>query len=147
MTALRAQLKDAATVTAEAARQHANGLAAERARYDGLSKQLLRETAHQRETFQTERLRLEGELARAAERLPAFESLRDRLLAELAEERNSRQHAAAEAAALGTVVEQQRQTLALVGNATAKGAPGAVRRPARSTAHTAQNAASARKAR
>ncbi|MEX3790888.1 hypothetical protein [Paraburkholderia sp. BR14374] len=52
---LQAQLKDAGTAAAESARQHASGLAAERARYDGLSKQLLRETAHQRETFQTER--------------------------------------------------------------------------------------------
>ncbi|MGF6552258.1 DNA-binding protein [Paraburkholderia youngii] len=143
---LQSQLASAEEAAAQTARTHAGELAAERARYDGLSKQLLRETAHQRETFQTERQRLEAELAHAAERLAAFESLRDRLLTELGDERNGRQHAAAEAAALATVVEQQRQTLALVGNATAKGAPGAVRRPARSTARTVQKAASARKA-
>ncbi|MGF6508596.1 hypothetical protein [Paraburkholderia sp. 32] len=85
MAALRAQLKDVVTAAAEPARQHAIGLATERAGYDGLSKRLLRETAHQRETFRTERVRLEGEFARTAERLAAFESLRDRLLTELAE--------------------------------------------------------------
>ncbi|MGF6810716.1 putative nucleic acid-binding Zn-ribbon protein [Paraburkholderia sp. Clong3] len=139
---LQTQLKNAETATAESARRHASGLAAERARYDGLSKQLLRETAHQRETFQTERARLETELARAAERLAAFESLRDRLLTELAEERNSRQHAAAEAAALATVVEQQRQTLALVGTATAKKQAAGGRRPARGATRTTPAAAS-----
>ncbi|MGF6732019.1 putative nucleic acid-binding Zn-ribbon protein [Paraburkholderia youngii] len=143
---LQSQLASAEEAAAQTARTHAGELAAERARYDGLSKQLLRETAHQRETFQTERQRLEAELARAAERLAAFESLRERLLTELEEERNARQQAAAEAAALATLVEQQRQTLALVGKATVKAAPGVVRRPARSTARTAQKAASARKA-
>ncbi|MFP4889694.1 DNA-binding protein, partial [Paraburkholderia sp. EG304] len=141
-TELKSQLATAGESAAQAAGTHAGELAAERARYDGLSKQLLRETAHQRQTFQTERVRLEAELARAAERLAAFESLRDRLLAELAEERNSRQHAAAEAAALGTVVEQQRQTLALVGTGTAKQETAGGRRSARSAPRTTIAAAS-----
>ncbi|NVI04478.1 DNA-binding protein [Paraburkholderia youngii] len=139
---LQSQLATAGESAAQAAGAHAGELAAERARYDGLSRQLLRETAHQRQTFQTERVRLEGELARAAERLAAFESLRDRLLAELAEERNGRQHAAAEAAALATVVEQQRQTLALVGTATATKQDAAGRRPTRSATRTTTAAAS-----
>jgi hypothetical protein len=127
---LQAQLTAVETAAADSARQHASELAAERARYEGLAKQLLREIAHQRETFQTERQRLEGELVRAGERLAALESLRERLLTELAEERAVRQQAAAEAAALATVVEQQRQALARVGAATAK-PPASARRPAR----------------
>ncbi|WP_233808662.1 DNA-binding protein [Paraburkholderia sp. HP33-1] len=134
--ALRAQLAHTEAAAAEAGRQHAGELATERARYDGLSRQLLRETAHQRETFQTERQRLESEIARAAERVGALESLRERLLTELAEQRQAHQQAAAEAAALTTVVEQQRQTLALLGKPATKEAATAVRRPGRRpTAH------------
>lgn len=136
-TQLRTRLTNAETATADAAQRHERELTAERARYEGLSKQLLLETAHQRETFQTERQRLEAELARAGERLAALESLRERLLTELADERNARQHAAAEATALATVVEQQRQTLALVGTAIMKKPPAGTRRPARSAARTA----------
>ncbi|MBB5402665.1 DNA-binding protein [Paraburkholderia youngii] len=139
---LQSQLATAGEAAAEAASTHAGELAAERMRYDGLSRQLLRETAHQRETFQTERVRLEGELARAGERLAALEALRERLLAELGEERNGRQHAAAEAAALATLVEQQRQTLALVGTATAKQQAAGGRRSARRATRTTTAAAS-----
>jgi len=134
---LQAQLAAVETAAADSARQHASELAAERARYDGLAKQLLRETAHQRETFQTERQRLEAELGRAGERLAALESLRERILTELADERTARQQAAAEAMALTTVVEQQRQTLALVGAATARKPPAGARGPTRSTTRTA----------
>jgi chromosome segregation ATPase len=95
----------------------------------------LRETAHQRGTFQTERQRLGSEITRAAERLGALEALRERLLTELAEQRHAHQQAAAEAAALSTLVEQQRQTLALVGAATAKGSSAPSRRRARPAVH------------
>ncbi|MFD1557547.1 DNA-binding protein [Paraburkholderia silviterrae] len=146
---LQVQLKAVETAMAEAGRQHAGELSAERTRYDGLARQLLRETAHQRETFQTERQRLEAELARAGERLAALEALRERLLTELGEERNARQHAAAEAAALTTVVNAQRQTLARVGAATAKQQATGARRPGRSAARTGKTASvtRARKAR
>ncbi|MEM5401133.1 hypothetical protein [Paraburkholderia unamae] len=137
-TRLRARLTATETATADAAQRHERELAAERARYDGLAKQLLRETAHQRETFQTERQRLEAELARAAERLAALESLREYLLTELSDEHNARQQAAAEATALATLVEQQRQTLALVGAATGKKLAAGARRPARTAAPTAR---------
>ncbi|MBB5503207.1 DNA-binding protein [Paraburkholderia sp. MM5384-R2] len=137
VTTLRAQLGAVEAAAAESGRQHTAELAAERTRYDGLSQLLLRETAHQRETFQTERQRLEGELARAAERLGALEALRDRLLTELAEQREAQQHAAAEAAALVTVLEQQRQMLALVGKATTKEPSTAARRRARPAAKAA----------
>ena len=118
---LQARLTAAVSATAEAAQHHERELAAERVRYEGLSKQLLRETAHQRETFQAERQRLETELVRAGERLTALESLRERLLADLSQEREARQHAAAEAAALATLVEQQRQTLARIGAVSVNG--------------------------
>ncbi|MBB5462625.1 DNA-binding protein [Paraburkholderia sp. Cpub6] len=139
---LRAQLAAVEAAAAESGRQHTRELATERARYDGLSKQLLRETAHQRETLQTERQRLEAELARAAERLGALEALRERLLTELAAQRQAQQQAAAEAAALVTVVEQQRQTLALVGSAATPGPSSAARRRARPAAKTAHAAES-----
>ncbi|WP_321898707.1 DNA-binding protein [Paraburkholderia heleia] len=118
---LRAQLEGVEAAAADAAREHAGELATERARYDGLAKQLLRETAHQRETFQTERQRLEAELGHAGERLAALESLRERLLADLSQERDARQHAAAQAAALATLVDQQRQTLARIGTVSVNG--------------------------
>ncbi|WP_322034023.1 DNA-binding protein [Paraburkholderia sp. J76] len=118
---LRAQLEGVEAAATDAARKHAGELATERVRYDGLAKQLLRETAHQRETFQTERQRLEAELVRAGERLTALESLRERLLADLSQERDARQHAAAEAAALATLVDQQRQTLARIGAGSVNG--------------------------
>ncbi|MGF6853765.1 DNA-binding protein [Paraburkholderia sp. CI3] len=155
-TALQSQLATADETAAQAAKTHAGELAAERQRYDGLSRQLLRETAHQREAFQTERQRLEAELARATERVGALEALRDRLLTELAEQRNAQQHAAAEAAALTTMIEQQRQTLALVGTVTANAPSAATRRPARPAVRTGhaghagqsgQKPASARKVR
>ncbi|MBB5503164.1 vacuolar-type H+-ATPase subunit I/STV1 [Paraburkholderia sp. MM5384-R2] len=134
---LRVQLEHVEAAAAESGRQHTRELATERARYDGLSRQLLRETAHQRETFHTERQRLEAEIARSAERVSALEALRERLLTELAEQRQAQQQAAAEAAALVTVVEQQRQTLALVGSAAATGSSPAARRRARPAAKTA----------
>jgi hypothetical protein len=115
---LQAALAAAEIATRDGAQAHAADLATERARYEGLSRQLLRETAHQRETFQTERQRLEGELARVVERLQALESLRERLLTELAVERDGRQQATAEAAAMVIVIEQQRETLARVTAAT-----------------------------
>jgi hypothetical protein len=140
---LQVKLTAVETAAADSAGQHARELAAERVRYDGLAKQLLLETAHQRETFQTDRQRLEADLVRAGERLAALESLRERLLAELGEERNARQQAAAEATALATVVEQQRQTLALVGAATTRRPPAGARRSARSAARTSPPAKAA----
>ncbi|MBC8742460.1 transcriptional regulator [Paraburkholderia sp. UCT31] len=155
-TELQSQLATAGQTAAQAGKNHASELAAERVRYEGLSRQLLRETAHQREAFQTERQRLEGDITRAAERVGALEALRERLLTELAEQRNAQQQAAAEAAALTTVVEQQRQMLALVGTVTANAPSAATRRPARPAVRTGhaghagqsgQKPASARKVR
>ncbi|QGZ56372.1 DNA-binding protein [Paraburkholderia acidiphila] len=142
---LRSELAAAEMAARDGTQAHAADLATERARYDGLSRQLLRETAHQRETFQTERQRLEGELARAAERLQALESLRERLLTELAAERSARQQTAAEATALATVIGQQRQTLLRVRTGAVNRKPAALR-PALAT-HMPKTGASRRKAR
>ncbi|WP_042261746.1 DNA-binding protein [Paraburkholderia heleia] len=140
---LQARLTAAGTATAEATQRHERELAAERVRYEGLSRQLLRETAHQREAFQTERQRLEAELGRTAERLAALESLRERLLTDLSQEREARQHAVAEAAALATLVDQQRQTLARIGtgSVSGRGKAAGTRPAAHRTARTTKAAA------
>ncbi|WP_211616752.1 DNA-binding protein [Paraburkholderia haematera] len=108
---LQAEL-DAVTSTLAQTRQvHADEFAAVHARYEGLSRQLLQETEHQRHALQAERERLSGQITQAQERVAALEGLRDRLLTELASERNAHQHAAAEAAALATVAAEHRALL------------------------------------
>jgi chromosome segregation ATPase len=103
-----------------------------RARYDGLSKRLLQETGHQRHALATERERLTTQLADAQTRIAALEGLRERLLDEVASGRDAHRQAAAEAAALSTVVTEQRRTLAaLQAQQTILTQPAAPRRPAR----------------
>jgi len=108
---LQAEL-DAVTSTLAHTRQaHADEFAAVHTRYEGLSRQLLQETEHQREAWRSERERLAGEIVRAQERVAALEGLRERLLTDLVTEREGRQCAAAEAAALTTLVAEQRALL------------------------------------
>lgn len=126
---LRTTLASANTMLVTANSEHAAAIATVHTRYEGLSKQLLQETAHQRDAFRTERERLTGEVAKAVERAAALEGLRDRLLAELASERDAHQRAAAEARALTTVIAEQRALLQ-AGHAVQTNA----RRPARPTA-------------
>lgn len=112
--------------------EHAAAIAAVHARYEGLSRQLLQETEHQRHALQVERARLAGQITEAQERAAALEGLRDRLLTELASERDAHQRAAGEAAALTTVVADQRALLQTVHAAqTAQTAQAGTRRPAR----------------
>jgi DNA repair exonuclease SbcCD ATPase subunit len=108
---LQTQLAAAQAALEASTRTHAGELATAQARYEGLSKQLLQETAHQRDAWRAERERLTGLLAQAEERTRALEGRRDQLLTEVAEARDAHQRAAAEAAALATVVSEQRQTL------------------------------------
>jgi chromosome segregation ATPase len=109
---------------------HAREFAAVHARYEGLSRQLLQETEHQRHALQIERERLAGQVAEKQERVAALEGLRDRLLADLAAERDARLRAAAEVAALTTLVAEQRTLLATVdGRAHAAGPAPRRRRP------------------
>lgn len=102
----------AATQTLEEARStHAAALEALHTRYEGLSKRLLQETEHQRHALATERERLSTQLADAQTRIAALEGLREHLLDDLAAERDTREHAEAEASALATVVSEQRHAL------------------------------------
>ncbi|SAL06160.1 Chromosome partition protein Smc [Caballeronia calidae] len=109
--ALNASANTAARALEEARADHATALAAVHARYEGLSKRLLQETEHQRHALASERDRLGAQLTDAATRISALEGLRERLLDELATERDAHRQAAAEAAALTTVVTEQRHAL------------------------------------
>ena len=111
---IRAALASANTQLNTAKDQHAAAIAAIHARYEGLSRQLLQETEHQRHALQVERERLSGQITQAQERAAALEGLRDHLLTELASERDAHQRAAAKAAALTTVIAEQRALLQAV---------------------------------
>jgi predicted nuclease with TOPRIM domain len=109
---LQSRLDTARTTLETVQATHATELTDMRARYDGLSKRLLQETEHQRHALATERERLTTQLADAQTRIAALEGLRERLLDEVASGRDAHRQAAAEAAALSTVVTEQRRTLA-----------------------------------
>ena len=129
---LQAELDTATSTLAHTRQAHAAEFAAVHTRYEGLSRQLLQETEHQREAWRSERERLAGEIVRAQERITALEGLRDRLLTDLATERDAHQRAAAEAAALTTLVAEQRALLQAI--QTGPVAQAVTRRPARSAA-------------
>ncbi|MHB9835132.1 DNA-binding protein [Paraburkholderia terrae] len=102
----------AATLALDEARaSHSATLESVHDRYEGLSKRLLQETEHQRHALAAERERLTAQLADAQTRIMALEGLRERLLDELATERDARRQAAADTAALATVVGEQRHAL------------------------------------
>jgi len=111
---LRAALASANATIEVTRNEHAAAIAAVHTRYEGLSRQLLQETEHQRHALELERERLSGQITQAQERAAALEGLRDRLLSELASEREGRQRGAAEAAALTTLVAEQRALLQAV---------------------------------
>jgi FtsZ-binding cell division protein ZapB len=111
---LQGELNTVTATLTQTRQVHANEFAAVHARYEGLSRRLLQETEHQRHALQAERERLSGQITLAQERVTALEGLRDRLLAELAGERDAHQHAAAEAAALATVAAEHRALLQAV---------------------------------
>jgi len=135
-----------ATHALEAARaDHAAALAAVHTRYDGLSKRLLQETEHQRHALAAERERLAKQFADAQTRITALEGLRERLLEDVATGRDAHRQAAAEAAALATVVTDQRHALQALQALQAQPAPHATqsaaqKRPARHQAARNANA-------
>ncbi|MBB1634910.1 DNA-binding protein [Cupriavidus sp. UME77] len=92
-------------------RSHAEAVATIQARYEALSKQLLQETAHQRDALQAERGQFTSQLKFAERRLASLEDVRGRLEADLASERAARQTAAGEASALKAVTASQRAQL------------------------------------
>jgi predicted nuclease with TOPRIM domain len=148
---LQAELDTVTSTLAQTRQAHADEFAAVHTRYEGLSRQLLQETEHQREAWRSERERLAGEIVRAQERITALEGLRDRLLTDLATERDIHQRAAAEAAALTTLVAEQRALLQAIQGGQAgtrrtprsAAAPGRRRRtPAASTSEATPSPAS-----
>ncbi|EEA02330.1 conserved hypothetical protein, partial [Burkholderia sp. H160] len=108
---LRETLASANAAIESARTDHTTAIGAVHTRYEGLSRQLLQETGHQRHALQIERERLTGQVAGEQERVAALEALRDRLLGDLAAERDARLRAAAEVAALTTLVAEQRALL------------------------------------
>jgi chromosome segregation ATPase len=121
--ALEAALATAQERATTGERIHAEAVATIQARYEALSKQLLQETAHQRDAVQAERAQLASQLKFAERRLAALEQERARLDADLASERAARQSAAGEASALKAVTASQRAQLDELLRATLAAAP------------------------
>ncbi|UBM07881.1 DNA-binding protein [Cupriavidus metallidurans] len=126
-TARRGELEAALATAQDRAmtgeRSHAEAVATIQARYEALSKQLLQETAHQRDAVQAERAQLAAQLKFAERRIAALEQDRARLDADLASERAARQSAAGEASALKAVTASQRAQLDELLRATLAAAP------------------------
>jgi uncharacterized small protein (DUF1192 family) len=117
-TALEATLQDRQTQLEGAVaervaleRARTEGLAQTQHRYEALSKQLLQETAHQREAVKKEHEQFASQLKFAERRIAALEGERERLEAELASERATRQQAVGEALALKAVNSSQHAQL------------------------------------
>ncbi len=107
----QAALDAAVTKHAELDRAHAEALAAAQYRYEALSKQLLQETAHQREALKREHAQSASQLKFAERRITTLDAERERLDVELAREREARQQAVGEALALKAVNAQQHAQL------------------------------------
>ncbi|KVO82724.1 transcriptional regulator [Burkholderia ubonensis] len=107
----QAALDARTTEQAERDRAHTAALEAAQHRYEALSKQLLQETAHQREALKKEHAQAASQLKFAERRIAALEGERDRLDSELAREREARQQAVGEALALKAVNAQQHAQL------------------------------------
>jgi chromosome segregation ATPase len=105
------QLDAATAERAAAGRSHAESLADVQHRYEALSKQLLQETAHQREALKKEHVQFASQLKFAERRIAALEGERERLDGELAGERAARQQAVGEALALKAVNAMQHAQL------------------------------------
>ncbi|KVM61520.1 transcriptional regulator [Burkholderia ubonensis] len=112
----------------ELERAQSEALAAAQHRYEALSKQLLQETAHQREALKKDHAQSASQLKFAERRIAALEAERERLDSELAREREARQQAIGEALALKAVNAQQHAQL---GDLLRDIAP----KPVRSAAH------------
>ncbi|WP_454739735.1 hypothetical protein [Cupriavidus necator] len=139
---LEAALAAAQDRCAAGERAQAEAIATAQARYEALSKQLLQETAHQRDALSAERGQLASQLKFAERRLAALEEVRGRLEAELASERAARQTAAGEASALKAVNASQRAqlnellraTLAAAAPAAKSARPGSAKSAPKATA-------------
>ncbi|GAB3554731.1 hypothetical protein GCM10027343_43020 [Noviherbaspirillum agri] len=109
--ALQAELQAARAHAAALEQSHAESLAAVQHRYEGLSKQLLQETAQQRQALQQEHSRLASQLKFAERRIATLEEAVAHAESEAAAERDQRQAAVGEANALKAVNASQRAQL------------------------------------
>ena len=107
-----AALDAAAAERAELERAHTVSLADAQHRYEALSRQLLQETAHQREALKKEQAQFASQLKFAERRIAALEGERERMEDELVRERGTRQQAVGEALALKAINATQHAQLA-----------------------------------
>lgn len=131
------QLQAAREHAATLEQTHAENLAALQQRYEGLSKQLLQETAQQRQALQQEQSRLASQLKFAERRIGTLEEALAQSEAEAATEREKRQAAVGEANAFKAVNASQRAQLDELMRAALAPAPAPKRRapgPAEKTA-------------
>ncbi|MFP3242999.1 MAG: DNA-binding protein [Paraburkholderia sp.] len=103
----QAQLDAATAERATVERTHAGALADVQHRYEALSKQLLQETAHQREALKKEHANAASQLKFAERRVATLDGERERLEGDLASEREARQQAVGEALALKAINASQ----------------------------------------
>lgn len=90
---------------------HAKSLAEAQQRSDGPSKQLMQETAQQRQALQQEQTRIASQLKFAERRIATFEEALLEAQREVAHERDQRQAAVGEANALKAINASQRSQL------------------------------------
>jgi chromosome segregation ATPase len=109
--ALQAELQVARERAAALEQSHAESLAVAQQRYEGLSKQLLQETAQQRQALQQEQGRIASQLKFAERRIATLEAAVAHAEADAAAERDKRQAAVGEANALKAVNASQRAQL------------------------------------
>lgn len=108
---LQAQLQTMREHATTLEQSHAENLAAAQQRYEGLSRQLLNETAQQRQAMQQEQGRIASQLKFAERRIATLEEALAHAEAEAAAERDQRQAAVGEASALKAVNASQRAQL------------------------------------
>lgn len=103
----QAQFDAAIAERSEVDRTNWEALADVQHRYEALSKQLLQETAHQREALKKEHAHSASQLKFAERRVAALDGERERLEGELASELGARQQAVGEALALKAINASQ----------------------------------------
>lgn len=109
--ALQAEVQAARGHAVALEQSHAESLVAVQQRYEGLSKQLLQETAQQRQALQQEQNRMASQLKFAERRMTTLEEAVAHAEADVAAERDKRQAAVGEANALKAVNVSQRAQL------------------------------------
>ncbi|MYM92282.1 DNA-binding protein [Duganella vulcania] len=135
-------LRQQSDTTAQA---HARELASAQERYEGLSKQLLQETAHQRQSIKQDQERISSQLKFAERRIAALEDGLAHAQAEAASERGKCLTAVSEANTLKAINSSQRMQLDELIRATLAKAPAPKQRAPSAPAATSKRAAPRRK--